>query len=643
MCGAAVLSPACAGCFCNPGACAHYLGLSSQDLLAHHAAGHVCWDDQDIMDGRPTGAVRASFGYMSSYEDVAVLLSFLERYFVNDSGSMVSTVDSSTSDAQARVKAAAGAGKAGMTAGVAAGGSGRAHTRLSSGSTARRVAAEHAVNGKMHDVISQESTTAALHAASIAVQAGAGAAAAAAVSSSGCTSPPAEVPAASAAGTVATPGRLTGLLLYPVKSCAAQQVSAWPIGPNGLLYDREWAVCGPDGQVLTQKRAPRLTQVRAEVDLQQQVLRLTATGMQQQLVVPLEPDGAPPTAQPPAAAMAANKLGRIGSSQQQQQEVRVCGDRVCAQVPVGHVVGVLTAAQEPSAPAAGATTTTAASPDAQAAMQQWFCEALGIPCRLVRQLNSSRTVKRQQQGLSSSTTQGGSPKQTLGFANEGQYLLVNQASIDYVADKLRAAGDSAAASGRGGVEPGPAAAVDALRFRPNLLVSGFKPWAEDTWAGIVINQPGSRSIGVADAAADSAADAAAAGITQNGSSKSSAASTSQPPVQPTAAAVQPRQHDPIPQQLRQQEEQQVPPPVCLQVVGACGRCDMVSVDQQTGQRQGNQLLSWLARERRAGGKLQFGVLLANAADAAQHRQQADDVKWLHVGDVVAPLLSNTQA
>ncbi|KAK7846169.1 molybdenum cofactor sulfurase [Quercus suber] len=57
------------GCFCNPGACAKYLGLSHLDLRSNMEAGHVCWDDYDILNGKPTGAVRVSFGYMSSYED----------------------------------------------------------------------------------------------------------------------------------------------------------------------------------------------------------------------------------------------------------------------------------------------------------------------------------------------------------------------------------------------------------------------------------------------------------------------------------------------------------------------------------------------------------------------------------------------
>lgn len=33
-------------------------------------------------------------------------------------------------------------------------------------------------------------------------------------------------------------GRLAAIRLYPVKSCAAQEVQAWPVGPTGLLYDR---------------------------------------------------------------------------------------------------------------------------------------------------------------------------------------------------------------------------------------------------------------------------------------------------------------------------------------------------------------------------------------------------------------------
>ncbi|KAJ0043290.1 hypothetical protein Pint_17724 [Pistacia integerrima] len=70
------------GCFCNPGACAKYLGLSHLDLLSNIEAGHVCWDDNDIIRGKPTGAVRISFGYMSTYEDAKKFIDFVKSSFV---------------------------------------------------------------------------------------------------------------------------------------------------------------------------------------------------------------------------------------------------------------------------------------------------------------------------------------------------------------------------------------------------------------------------------------------------------------------------------------------------------------------------------------------------------------------------------
>ncbi|CAA0815509.1 Molybdenum cofactor sulfurase [Striga hermonthica] len=71
------------GCFCNPGACAKHLGLSHSDLLSNVEAGHICWDDQDILHGKPTGAVRVSFGYMSTFEDARRFLEFIRSSFVS--------------------------------------------------------------------------------------------------------------------------------------------------------------------------------------------------------------------------------------------------------------------------------------------------------------------------------------------------------------------------------------------------------------------------------------------------------------------------------------------------------------------------------------------------------------------------------
>ncbi|KAL8205664.1 hypothetical protein R6Q57_009215 [Mikania cordata] len=70
------------GCFCNPGACSKYLGLSHADLLSNIEAGHVCWDDLDILHGKPTGAVRVSFGYMSTFEDAWRFVNFIVCSFI---------------------------------------------------------------------------------------------------------------------------------------------------------------------------------------------------------------------------------------------------------------------------------------------------------------------------------------------------------------------------------------------------------------------------------------------------------------------------------------------------------------------------------------------------------------------------------
>lgn len=44
--------------------------------------GHVCWDEHDLIDGRPTGLVRVSLGWMSTWEDVAAFVSFALKHFM---------------------------------------------------------------------------------------------------------------------------------------------------------------------------------------------------------------------------------------------------------------------------------------------------------------------------------------------------------------------------------------------------------------------------------------------------------------------------------------------------------------------------------------------------------------------------------
>ena len=71
------------GCFCNPGACHRFLGISLAEAKQHLAAGHVCGDALDVVDGKATGALRASLGLYSTAGDVRALVACLRDCFVS--------------------------------------------------------------------------------------------------------------------------------------------------------------------------------------------------------------------------------------------------------------------------------------------------------------------------------------------------------------------------------------------------------------------------------------------------------------------------------------------------------------------------------------------------------------------------------
>ena len=59
---------------------------------------------------------------------------------------------------------------------------------------------------------------------------------------------------------------LSGLYLYPMKSCAPLPVDAARIEPRGLEHDRRWMVVDAGGRFITGREQPRLTLVRALPD-----------------------------------------------------------------------------------------------------------------------------------------------------------------------------------------------------------------------------------------------------------------------------------------------------------------------------------------------------------------------------------------
>jgi uncharacterized protein YcbX len=75
--------------------------------------------------------------------------------------------------------------------------------------------------------------------------------------------------------------RVSGLFIYPVKSCGHVALNEALVGATGFEFDRRWMVVGDDGRFLSQREYPRLAQVRVKVTEDRIVLQ--APGL-----VPLE-------------------------------------------------------------------------------------------------------------------------------------------------------------------------------------------------------------------------------------------------------------------------------------------------------------------------------------------------------------------
>lgn len=97
-------------------------------------------------------------------------------------------------------------------------------------------------------------------------------------------------------------------------------------------------------------------------------------------------------------------------------------------------------------------------PDAGEAAAGWLSEWLGRPCRLV-QVPEQRARQ--------VNTKYAQPGDKVGFADGFPFLLIGQASLD----------DLCARVGR---------PLEMERFRPNLVVAGSEPYAEDRWKRIRI-------------------------------------------------------------------------------------------------------------------------------------------------------------
>ena len=191
--------------------------------------------------------------------------------------------------------------------------------------------------------------------------------------------------------------RLTGLNLYPVKSCAGLPVAESILKPHGLEWDREWMVVDAGGQFLTQRGHPRMAQIRTALTGASLVLDFPGSGS---LQVPLR-----------------------HSETYRSIRVSVWKDAVDA----------LDCGKDAAA---------------------WFSSVLGVPARLVRWNSDCRRPCPQE-------WTGGVDAEAR-FADAYPYLLLSEGTLEDLNRRIPGGGR-----------------LPMNRFRPNLVIEGCAPLAED--------------------------------------------------------------------------------------------------------------------------------------------------------------------
>ncbi|XP_069075622.1 molybdenum cofactor sulfurase isoform X2 [Pleurodeles waltl] len=333
------------GCFCNTGACQLHLGISNEDVKKNFKAGHVCGDGVDVIDGRPTGSIRISFGYMSTFEDAQTFLKFIIDTFakcpsqldmkavylrtpekvITDSMQFEPLTDEAYNDTlkETKLKHEPITSKNGLSDYVL-------NDRKKHNEQLEPRSAKNSNVDVLGTAMKDEDMSI----------------------------------------------TLTHIFLYPIKSCAALEVSGWPVGKQGLLYDRNWMIVNQNGVCLSQKQEPKLCLIYPSIDLAQGIMLIQAEGM--------EPIGIP--------------LNHENDTLNHTHQSRVCGDRVQTY-------------------------------DCGNRIADWLSFFLGRHCRLIRQ--NSDCLRN-----GNNKEKKGQPGAALSLVNEAQYLLINTASILHLREKI---------------------------------------------------------------------------------------------------------------------------------------------------------------------------------------------------------------
>ncbi|KAJ2556845.1 hypothetical protein EV175_001731 [Coemansia sp. RSA 1933] len=213
-----------AGRFCNPGAAQKWLNLGADDIIKYSSFGFICGDDHDLYNGKPLGALRISFGAMTSKTDIDMFCDFLVRHFkdcmlYNDDGAYLVTDKARTARAPQKIDKA--------DYNIIQDNSSEVFATPSTPLSAMTAIDVHGHADMLQVEIDQ-------------------------------------------------------LVIYPIKSCHGWVVPAgmdWTITPFGLLFDRSFVIMRENSTApMQQKRYPNMALIRTNVDRKRSVLVLEYPG-----------------------------------------------------------------------------------------------------------------------------------------------------------------------------------------------------------------------------------------------------------------------------------------------------------------------------------------------------------------------------
>lgn len=229
--------------------------------------------------------------------------------------------------------------------------------------------------------------------------------------------------------------RVTRLRTYPVKSFAGNDVQSAAVEPWGLAGDRRWGLVDDAGKNVTARMVHHLLGLHADI-VDATTIRIN------------DRDGASITVSAPINA---------------------------STIPVGF------SGLDRATPA----------PDE---VNSWISDRIGVPLRLVWQQDpTARPIPEKHGGL---------PGESLSLADDGPLLLVTEASMRQLNEWIAAdqslpdvpdldPGDLSGAASAS--KP-----LDIVRFRPNVIVDGDVPFAEDSWDTVTIGETTFRKTVICD-------------------------------------------------------------------------------------------------------------------------------------------------